>query len=203
MRIGNLGALACALAASLTLATAVSAAPTAPDELVKSTSEEVLAVIKQTTDRQKLLQLAQEKVVPHFDFQRMTQLAVGKSWRQATPEQQQQLEKEFQELLVRTYTNALAAGAHSNAKIQYKPMQGGAKGGDTVVKTQVIEPGKSAIAIDYYMENKADEWKVYDVTVDGVSLVTNYRESFATTVSNSGIDGLIKSLAAKNKGQPK
>lgn len=184
-------------------AAVVMAASMAPDALVKSTSEEVLAVIKQTNDRQKLQEVAQAKVVPHFDFQRMTQLAVGKSWRQATPEQQQQLEKEFRELLVRTYTNALAVGAHRNASIKYKPSAAPAGAGETVVKTQVIEPGKPPIGIDYHMENKGEEWKVYDVTVDSVSLVTNYRETFANSISSSGIDGLIKSLAEKNRSQPK
>ena len=176
---------------------------TSAEDLVKSTSEEVLGVIKQTKDRQKLQQLAEEKVVPHFDFPHMTQLAVGRAWRQATPEQQRQLQDEFRELLVRTYTNALAAGTRGNAKIRMKPSHGAAKGSETIVRTEAIEPGKVPISIDYYMESKTDGWKVYDVTVDSVSLVTNYRSQFASTVSQSGVDGLVKSLAEKNKGQPK
>lgn len=178
------------------------AAQTSPDELVKSTSEEVLAVIKQTSDRQKLLQLAQTKVVPHFDFQHMTKLAVGKSWQQATPEQQQ-LEKEFRDLLVRTYTNAMASGAHSRASLKYRPSRGPAEGSETIVRTQVIEPGRPPIAIDYRMEKESAGWKVYDVTVDNISLVTNYRESFANTIKSSGIDGLIKSIADKNRSVQK
>jgi phospholipid transport system substrate-binding protein len=175
------------------------AAQTSPDALVKTTSEEVLATIRQTTDPQRLQQLAEAKVAPHFDFQRMTQLAVGRAWQQATPEQKQRLEKEFRDLLVRTYTNAVAAGAHTNADIRYKPRQGPATGNETVVKTQVVEPGKPPIEIDYSMENGADGWKVYDVTVDNISLVTNYRSSFASSIGQGGIDGLIADLAGKNE----
>jgi phospholipid transport system substrate-binding protein len=173
-----------------------------PEALVKSTSDDVLNVIRQTTDRRKLQQAAEEKVVPHFDFQRMTQLAAGRAWRQATPDQQRQLQEQFRALLVRTYTNALAAGTHGNAKIRMKPSPGAAKGDEAVVKTEAVEPGRAPISIDYYMEQKPDGWKVYDVTVDSVSLVTNYRGQFESTVSQSGIDGLIKSLSEKNKSQP-
>ncbi|MGE5468459.1 MAG: phospholipid-binding protein MlaC [Ignavibacteria bacterium] len=188
---------------ALFAAFAASAESGSPEDLVKSTSDEVLSVIRQTTDRQKLQQLAQEKVVPHFDFQRMTQLAVGRAWRQATPDQQRQLQEQFRELLVRTYTNAMAAGTHGNAKIQMKPSPGAPKGGEAIVRTQAVEPGKPPIAIDYYMEQKPDGWKVYDVTVDSVSLVTNYRSQFDSTVSQSGIDGLLRSLTEKNKAQAK
>lgn len=189
-------AVALQLAAALALAQA-----TGPEDLVKSTSEDVLKVIKQTTDRQKLQQLAEEKVVPHFDFPRMTQLAAGRAWRQASPDQQRQLQDQFRQLLVRTYTNALAAGTHGNAKIRMKPSPAAAKGPEAVVRTEAVEPGRAPISIDYYMEQKPDGWKVYDVTVDSVSLVTNYRGQFESTVSQSGIDGLIKSLTEKNKGQ--
>lgn len=171
-----------------------------PDALVKSTSDEVLGVIRQTNDRKKLQQLAEEKVVPHFDFQRMTQLAVGQAWRQATPDQQKQLQDQFRQLLVRTYTNALAAGSHGNAKIQMKPSHGN-QGSEAVVHTQAIEPGRAPIAIDYAMEKKPDGWKVYDVTVDSVSLVTNYRSQFSSLVGQSGIDGLIRNLSQKNQAQ--
>lgn len=174
-----------------------------PDDLIKSTSDEVLNVIRQTSDRQKLEQLAQEKVVPHFDFQRMTQLAVGRSWRQATPDQQKQLQDEFRQLLVRTYTNALAAGSHGNAKIRLKPSHGSAQGPETVVRTEAVEPGRAPIAIDYSMEQKPDGWKVYDVAVDSVSLVTNYRSQFDSIVGKSGIDGLIHDLSEKNKSGTK
>lgn len=188
--------LFCTFAALLLPLAQALAVPLAPDALVKATSEEVLATIKQTSDRGKLLQLVQARVVMHFDFRHMTQLAVGKSWPKATAAQQQSLEKQFRDILVRTYTNALQAGANSKATIRYLAAPIG--GNDVLVKTQVVESGKPAIAINYNMENKPDGWKVYDVTVDGISLVTNYRSSFATTIGSSGIDGLIKSLADKN-----
>ncbi|HEX8989414.1 MAG TPA: ABC transporter substrate-binding protein [Rhodocyclaceae bacterium] len=189
------------LFAALFAASPLHAQTSSPEDLVKSTSEDVLNAIRQTHDRQKLQQLAEQKVVPHFDFSRMTQLAVGRAWRQATPDQQQQLQDQFRELLVRTYTNAMAAGTHGNAKIRMKPSHGAPQGGETVVHTEAVEPGRAPIAIDYYMEQKPDGWKVYDVAVDSVSLVTNYRGQFESTVSQSGVDGLIRSLAQKNQGQ--
>jgi phospholipid transport system substrate-binding protein len=189
---------ACAAAALLLTATAA-AAQTPPDVLVRNTSEEVLATIRKTTDQARLQQLAEAKVAPHFNFERMTRLAVGRAWQQATPEQRQRLQKEFRDLLVRTYTNAVAAGAHSQARVQYKPLRPPAEGDETVVRTQVTEPGRPSIAIDYSMEKGPEGWKVYDVTVDNISLVTNYRGSFASTISQSGIDGLINDLAEKNR----
>ncbi len=185
------------LAASLVLAVGESAAQTPPDELVKRTSQEVLTLIKQSQDRQKLLQVVQEKVVPHFDFAQMTQLAVGKSWQQASPEQRERLANEFRDLLVRTYVNALSLG--TEATVKYLPLRSAEGGNEAVVRTQAMQPGRSPIAINYRMEKTAGEWKVYDVTVDNISLVTNYRETFATTISESGIDGLIRMIADKNK----
>jgi phospholipid transport system substrate-binding protein len=203
MRYPNWRAWLALAAAQLALSLAAYGQAQSPDDLVKSTSDEMLGAIRQTNDRQKLQQLAQEKVVPHFDFDRMTQLAVGRAWRQATPDQQRQLQEQFRELLIRTYTNALAAGTHGNAKIRLKPSQGAASGSETVVRTEAVEPGRAPIAIDYSMEKKPDGWKVYDVAVDSVSLVTNYRGQFDSTVGQSGIDGLIRSLSEKNKSQGK
>jgi phospholipid transport system substrate-binding protein len=187
--------------AALAFGSTGSAAQTPPEELVKTTSSEVLSLIKQTSDRQKLLQLAQEKVVPHFDFARMTQLAVGKSWQQASPAQRESLAREFRELLVRTYVSALSAGA--NMTLKYLPPRG-SNGDEVVVRTQALQPGRAPIAIDYKMEKQSGgEWKVFDVTVDNISLVTNYRDTFNTTIASSGVDGLIQMLVDKNKGQPK
>jgi phospholipid transport system substrate-binding protein len=193
------------LAIGVQLATGLAAHAQAqrPEDMIKSTSDEVLGVIRQTNDRQKLEQLAQEKVVPHFDFQRMTQMAVGRAWRQASPDQQRQLQEQFRQLLVRTYTNALAAGSHGNARITLKPSRGAAQGPETVVRTEAVEPGRAPIAIDYSMEQKPDGWKVYDVAVDSVSLVTNYRSQFDSIVGKSGIDGLIHDLSEKNKSSTK
>jgi phospholipid transport system substrate-binding protein len=181
------------------LLTKIQAADTAPDVLVKTTTEEVLAVIEQTSDRHRLVQLAETKVLPHFDFKRMTRLAVGKSWTQATPEQQQALEKEFRDLLVRTYTNALATGQRKKATVEVKPLRMQPDSAEVTVKTKVTEAGRQPVALDYQMAKTSAGWKVFDVVVENVSLVTNYRASFAEEVSKSGIDGLIKTLAEKNK----
>jgi phospholipid transport system substrate-binding protein len=188
-----------AMTAALLLATAVRAAETPPDELVKTTSEEVLKVIKQNPDRNQLIKVAETKVVPHFDFERMTRLAVGKSWNQAAPEQQQRLQKEFRDLIVRTYTNALIAGKQHDATIQVKPVRQEKDGNEATVNTQINRSGAPPIPVDYRMEKKPDGWKVYDVVVEGVSLVTTYRDSFQNEVQKSGVDGLIKALSDKNR----
>lgn len=187
------------IVAAMFLSAQAQAANTPPDVLVKSTTEEVLAVINKTSDRQQLLQAAELKVLPHFNFRRMTQLAVGKSWSQATPEQQQALEKEFRNLLVRTYTNALAASKKTEASVQVSPLKIEPSSAEVTVKTKVTPSGGKPIPIDYQMESSSSGWKVYDVVVENISLVTNYRETFAAEVRSSGIDGLIRSLAEKNK----
>lgn len=174
-----------------------------PDALVKLTSQDVLAIVKQDKDIQsgnqkKIYELVDAKVLPHFDFTRMTTLAVGRYWKTATPAQQQALAKEFRTLLVRTYSSSLAA--YKNQTIEYKPLQLQSGDTDVTVKTQVIQPGGQPIPIDYSMEKTAAGWKVYDITVDGVSLVINYRSSFANEIRQSGIDGLVKVLVNKNQG---
>ena len=184
----------------------VQAADIAPDVLAKNTTQEVLALIKQDKDIQsgsqkKLLDLVEAKVLPHFDFTHMTRLAVGKNWRTATPAQQQALANEFRTLLVRTYSNSLAV--YKNQVIEFKPFKMQSGETDVTVKTQVIQSGAQPIPIDYSMEKLPEGWKVYDVTVDGVSLVVNYRGSFATEVLQNGIDGLIKKLAEKNQASTK
>ena len=179
-------------------APAVLAADSAPDALVKATVNDVLAVIKQNKDKQALRALAEQKVLPHFDFKHMTQLAVGAAWRQANPAQQQALETGFRTLLVNTYTNALSVSATGNQTVEVKPGQAKAGADEVTVKTLVKEPGKQPVAVDYRMAKSADGWKVFDVVVEGVSLVTNYRSTFKTEVNRSGIDGLIKTLENKN-----
>ena len=180
-------------------APAVLAADTAPDALVKSTVDEVMAVIKQNKDKQALRALAEQKVLPYFDFKHMTRLAVGAGWRQANPAQQQALETGFRTLLVNTYTNALSVVATGSQTVEVKPAQAKAGQDEVIVKTTVKEPGKPPIAIDYRMAKSADGWKVFDVVVENMSLVTNYRGSFASEISRSGIDGLIKVLDEKNR----
>jgi phospholipid transport system substrate-binding protein len=172
-----------------------------PDVLIKNTAEEVLAIIKKDKDiqngnQQKIFDLAEQKVLPHFDFARMTQLAVGKYWRQATPEQQQALVNEFKTLLVRTYSTALTQ--YRNQTIEYKPFKMQPGETDVVVKTQVLQPGGQPVPIDYSMSKTAAGWKVYDISVDGISLVVNYRPTFGSEIRNNGIEGLIKMLSTKN-----
>jgi phospholipid transport system substrate-binding protein len=175
------------------------AADVAPDALVKTTVSEVLSVIKQNKDKRALHDLAEKKVLPHFDFRQMTQLAVGRSWREASPEQRKKLEDGFRSLLVSTYTTALAETAASDAKVDVKPAAVKPDQTDVTVRTVAKQSGRQPVAIDYRMNRTADGWKVYDVVVENLSLVNNYRGSFSSEISRSGIDGLIKTLEAKNK----
>lgn len=174
-------------------------AQTPPDVLVRTTVEEVLAVLKQNQDRRVLQDIAEKKVLPHFDFRAMTQLAMGKSWRDATPAQQKALENAFRSLLVRTYTTALAEVGGVDRKVEVKPLQ--LKPGDdyTTVRTLVKEQGRQPLSIDYRMTLKGQAWKVTDIVAENASLVINYRNTFNNEIGRSGIDGLIKVLEDKNK----
>ncbi|WP_227816507.1 MlaC/ttg2D family ABC transporter substrate-binding protein [Nitrogeniibacter aestuarii] len=173
----------------------------APDELVKSVSNEVLEIVRkdqaiQRGDTSKAVALVEEKVLPHFDFRLMTSLAVGRDWRQATPEQREKLVSAFRTLLVRTYSNALTE--YRDQVIDFKPLRARPEDKDVTVRSEVRQPGAKPVDIDYALEMQGDAWKVYDVAVAGVSLVTNYRSSFANQIRQGGIDGLISSLEAKN-----
>lgn len=189
------------LAAWLAMA-AASAQDVAPDVLVKTVSNDVLDIVRKDKDIQagntrKAVELAEAKVLPHFDFARMTRLAVGKDWKQANPAQQKALTDEFRTLLVRTYSKALTE--YRNQTIDFKPLKMQPADTDTLVRTLVNQPGAKPVQIDYNLEKTDQGWKVYDIVVAGVSLVTNYRGSFGEEISASGIDGLIASLRAKNK----
>lgn len=175
---------------------------TAPDALVKSVTDDVITIVRQdkaiqSGDTRKAVELVETRVLPHFDFAHMTRLAVGKDWKQASPEQKTVLTQEFKTLLVRTYSNALTQ--YRNQQIDFKPLKAKPEDTDVVVRTEVRQPGAKAVQIDYNLEKLADGWKVYDVLVAGVSLVTNYRDDFGKEVRTGGIDGLIKSLKDKNK----
>ena len=170
-----------------------------PDQLVKSTTEEVLAVIKKTNDRATLRKIAQQKVLPYFDFTEMTRLAVGRPWREATPEQKKKLQAEFTDLLVNTYTSALTRTVAADKTVEVKPLQAGANDKDVTVRSVVKGGGGQPLEIDYRMSKEDQGWKVIDVIVENVSLVTTYRGSFAQEVQQGGIDGLIKSLEGKNR----
>lgn len=177
----------------------------APDALVKEAAQDVLAIVKKDKDiqagnKKKIYDLVDAKVLPHFDFRRMAMLAVGKDWRQATPAQQDALVHEFRTMLVRTYSTSLSA--YKNQTIEYKPLRMASGETDVTVKTVVNQPGGQPIPIDYRLQKGDKGWKVYDVIVDNISLVTNYRGSFSSEIRKTGIDGLIKTLAEKNhKGE--
>ncbi len=177
---------------------AIACAQETPDALVKKSVDEVLAVIKQTKDQRKLVEVAEAKVIPYFDFTRMTRLAVGRNWSQASAAQQKALENGFRTLLVRTYTTALSRTS-GEAKVEVKPPASKPGDDETVVKTVATEPGRQAIQIDYRMAKAPGGWKVFDVVVENLSLVTNYRGSFQSEIDRSGIDGLIKVIEAKNQ----
>ena len=169
--------------------------------MVRKNTNEILAAIKADKDlaagnQKKIEKLADEKVLPFFNFVRMTQLAVGRNWRDANDAQKKSLIDEFRTLLVRTYSTSLTQ--FRNQTIDVKPLKVAPTDTEIVVKTQVNQPGGQPIPIDYSMEKSGDSWKVYDVLIDGVSLVTNYRSSFNTEIQKSGIDGLIKSLSERN-----
>ncbi len=174
----------------------------APDVLVKRVTEEVLDIVRQDKniqngDSRKAIELVDAKVIPHFNFAHMTALAVGKEWRKASPQQQQQLTAEFKTLLVRTYSNALTS--YKNQRVIFKPFRMNPGDSDVQVRTEVDQPGNKPVQLDYSLEKLDAGWKVYDVNVAGISLVTNYREQFGQEIRNGGIDGLIKTVAAKNK----
>lgn len=177
------------------------AAEVAPDALVKQVSQEVLAVLKKDKDiqsgnRKKIFDLVETKVLPHFDFNRMTQLAMGKNWRTASPDQKKQLVDEFRALLVRTYSLSLAN--YKNQTVDYRPLVAQPGDTDVTVKTLIIQPGADSIPVDYSMRKGADGWKVYDIAIANASLVTTYRGQFNNEIRQSGIDGLIKKLADRN-----
>ena len=175
----------------------------APDVLVKTITQDVVAVLKQDKDIQagdpkKVAVLVETKVLPHFNFTRMTRIAMARNWRLASPEQQKELTEEFKTLLVRTYSTALSS--YRDQQVAFKPLRAKPDDTEVTVKTEVKQPNApQAVGIDYEMEKSPSGWKVYDVKVDGVSLVTTYRDAFASEVKERGIDGLIKSLAAKNR----
>ena len=177
-------------------------ADVAPDALARSVTDEVVAVIRadkelQAGNPQKVAQLVETKVLPHFNFTRMTQLAVGRNWRQATPEQQRVLTDEFKTLLVRTYATAFTQ--YRNQTIDYRPLRMSPGDTDVVVKSLIKQPTGQPVSVDYSMEKAGSTWKVYDVKIEGISLVENYRNTFNAEIGRTGVDGLIAALKNKNK----
>ncbi|MDD5328926.1 MAG: ABC transporter substrate-binding protein [Sulfuricella sp.] len=185
----------------LASATIAFAAEEAPDALAKRTTDEVLTIIRQNSeikhDKAKLYPLIDAKILPHFDFAHMTRLAVGRHWSEAKPEQQQTLTKEFRTLLVRTYSTALTT--YKNQKVVFKPLHMAEGQTDVTVRTESIQAGEKPAPINYTMEKTDNGWKVYDVVVDNVSLITTYRGTFGSEIRKNGVDGLIKMLQQKNQ----
>lgn len=175
----------------------VSAEALAPDQLVRQLSDQVLEIIRSNEklrngDPSEVVRLVEEVVLPHFNFRRMTMLAVGRDWRDATPEQQQRLMDGFYHMLVRTYSNALTQ--YKDQTIDFRPLRMSPDDTTVRVQTSIRQPGAQPVGVDYVMEKEADGWKVFDVVVAGASLVTNYRGTFTQEIRVGGIDGLIKSL---------
>ena len=173
-----------------------------PDRLVDKTVQEVLEIIgkddKIGEDKERMLDLIETKILPHFNFTRMTRLAMGKHWSSAAPEQQDVLVNEFRTLLVRTYSNALTT--YRDERVTVNPIRELGDRVDATVRTIINQgSGKEPVPIDYSMEKGPEGWKVYDVTVAGVSLVTNYRGSFNSQIRRGGVEGLIKTLSDKNR----
>lgn len=178
------------------------AAQEAPDALIKRISHEVLDAAKtdkeiQAGNQQRVLQLVEEKVLPYVDFKRMTMLAAGRFWRQATPEQQERLTAEFRTLLVHTYSGAISQ--IKDQKLEFQPMRANPGDTEVVVRSQVLQPRGEPIQLNYRLAKTADGWKIYDINVLGAWLVETYKGTFASEIGKNGIDGLIKTLAEKNK----
>jgi phospholipid transport system substrate-binding protein len=186
----------------LAVAPFMARAEMAPDELARNTTNDVIRIVLadkdlKKGDNRKVYDLVEAKILPHFDFEQMTKLAVATNWKQATPTQQTALVEQFKALLVRTYAASISSVA--DYKIDYKPLRMKVGDTDVTVSSEVSKPGSPPIPIDYRMEKDGKEWKVYDVLVDNVSLVTVYRRSFASEVKRGGIDGLIQTLAKRNQ----
>lgn len=173
----------------------------APDVLIRNTVREVTDIVLQDKaiqagDQEKILQLVDSKVLPHFDFKRMTQLAVGKYWRTATPQQREALITEFRNMLVRTYTKVFTV--YKDQKVDVKPLRMNDSDTEVTVKTGIGLPGTATTQVDYEMKKAVDGWKVFDISIEGVSMVLSYRGTFTSEIQEGGIDGLIKTLSDKN-----
>ena len=173
-----------------------------PEELVKTVTADVLGAIQgdkalQSGDRAKALALAEEKVLPHVDFEEATRIAVGRAWPTASPEQQQELVRQFRAMLVRIYSSAI--DVYRGQTMQVRPVKLDPAATEVTVRNQYVKPGQAPVAVDYAMRKTPEGWKIYDITVEGVSLVLTYRAEFDQIVRASGVDGLIRRMAEKNR----
>jgi phospholipid transport system substrate-binding protein len=193
---------ALAMLGALTVALGARAQATGPDALIQQVSKEVIDALKtdkaiQSGDVDRIISFVDTKVMPHVNFQRMTAAAVGRSWRNATPEQKQRLQEEFKLLIVRTYAGALRE-VKPQTTVELRPFRGSAEDKEAVVRTLVKGAGEP-IQLDYRLEKADSGWKVYDINVLGVWMVDQYRNMFAQEINASGIDALITKLAERNK----
>lgn len=171
-----------------------------PLELVQRTADDVLSVLKSDQsiqeDKGKIYQLAEKKILPNFDLDRISMLVLGKAWRKINEDQQQKFKVEFKTMLLRTY--AVALGKYKDQEIDFKPFRMEPTDKKVTVKSQIIQDGAQPISVDYTLAKKDNAWKVFDIVIEGVSLVTNYRSQFASEIKNNGIDSLISKLVEKN-----
>lgn len=178
------------------------AAATAPDQLVKENIARIIELVKANRDayardNKKLYAMVHEQVLPHFDFRVMSRSVLGRYWREASEAQRDKFVNEFRDLLVRTYATALLK--YTNEEVRYPPFRFNPSDKTAVVKTEVIQQGGPSIPIHYSFYQTESGWKVYDVTIEGVSLVTNYRSTYTAKVRSEGLDALIKSMADANR----
>jgi phospholipid transport system substrate-binding protein len=174
----------------------------APDELVRKTADDVISAIKsdkdiQSGNKQKIYQLAEEKILPSFDFEKISRLVLGKAWRKATDLQKKQFKSEFRSLLLRTYSIALSK--YKDQGIEIKPMRMKPADEIVTVKTEIVQDGAQPIKVNYALAKNGNTWLVFDIVIEGVSLVTNYRNQFSSEIRKGGMDSLNKKLAKKNK----
>ena len=174
----------------------------APDEVIRKTADDVISALKsdeviRNGNKKKLYQLAEEKILPNFDFERISRLVLGKAWRKATDLQKKQFKIEFRTLLLRTYSIALSK--YKDQGIEIKPMRMKPADEIVIVKTEIVQGGAQPIKVNYALAKDADSWLVFDIVIEGVSLVTNYRSQFSSVIRSGGMDSLNKRLAKKNK----
>lgn len=189
------------IAAAALLCALPAAAQLAPDELVRRMTEDVMQIVQsdkelQAGNRQKVLELAEQKVLPHVDFEEAARLAMGRGWASASAAQKDALVRGFRGMLVRIYSNAISA--YRGQTLRVLPMKGDPGASDVTVRNQYLRPGRPPVEVDYAMRKTAQGWKIYDITVEGISLVLTYRSEFSRVVSESGVDGLIRRMAEKN-----
>jgi phospholipid transport system substrate-binding protein len=202
---GIVGTAARVIALSALVFSPALAEESAPDALIRTIAEDVIAAIKHdanlTGSPDKVAALVEARILPHFDFAHTTRIAMGANWRRATPEQQERLTLEFRTLLVRTYSTAVVN--YRDQVIDVKPLRARSEDVQVTVRSEVRQPGAQPMSIDYDMEKTPGGWKIFDIRIAGTSLAATYRDTFAEVVRNYGVDGLIEQLSSRNRqGRP-